>query len=206
MKLKDEEKYDRLITAAVTVLATGGLASFSTTKVAKLAGIPQSNVYIYFANKQSLLEAVYQTTVHQQSVAVAAALDAQASLVTQLQASVTALYEFAREFPETVTAIQVLLDDVALKHQLQLKQDDAANQRIQRLLQVGVAQQLLRAVDLNFIRYFLARPVYHYAAGVRSGLYPDTPQSLADLTAMIMGAVLQPAAYRAWLAQDQSGQ
>ncbi|AYM04001.1 TetR/AcrR family transcriptional regulator [Levilactobacillus yiduensis] len=200
MKLKDEEKHSRLIQAGITVLAQGGLANFSTTKVAKLAGIPQSNVYIYFANKQGLLEAIYQDTVHQQSVAVVTALDATTSVVTQLAASITALYHFARNHPETVAALQVLLDDPELKHQLRLKADDQANQQIQQLLQTGVAQQVLRNADLNLSRYFLARPVFHLAAGVQSGLYADTPQNLTDLTTMIMGAVLRPAAYQSWLA------
>lgn len=199
MKLKDEEKHERLITAAITILAQNGLAGFSTTKVAKLAGIPQSNVYIYFANKQGLLAAVYQTTVHRQSAAVAAALVDTAPLTTQLTASVTALYAFARDFPETVAAIQVLLDDPELKHQLQLKRDDVANQRIQALIETGVARGILRPTDLNFLRYFLARPVFHYAAGVRAHLYSESPAALADLTAMIMGAVLRPEVYQDWL-------
>lgn len=198
MKLKDEEKHDRLLAAAVTVLAKGGMANFSTTKVARLAGIPQSNLYIYFQNKQALLEAVYRMTVHQQSVAVVAALKEQEPLTTQIVASVRALYQFAIAQPETVTAIQTLLDDIKLKHKWGLKRDDLANQRIQQLLQDGVDQHVLRATDQNFLRYFLARPVFHYADGVRVGLYSDTPEALADLTAMIMGAVLQPDVYRAW--------
>ena len=133
MKLKDEEKHDRLLNAAVTVLAKGGMANFSTTKVAKLAGIPQSNLYIYFQNKQALLEAVYRMTVHQQSVAVVAVLKEQDPLTKQIVASVQALYQFAMAQPETVTAIQTLLDDVELKHKWGLKRDDLANHRIQQL-------------------------------------------------------------------------
>lgn len=202
MKLKDEEKHDRLLNAAVTVLAKGGMANFSTTKVAKLAGIPQSNLYIYFQNKQALLEAVYRMTIHQQSVAVVAALKDQDPLTKQIVASVQALYQFAMAQPETITAIQTLLDDVELKHKWGLKRDDLANQRIQQLLQDGVDQHVLRATDPNFLRYFLTRPVFHYADGIRAGLYPDTPVGLNDLTAMIMGAVLQPDVYRAWCLEN----
>ncbi|MFD1456156.1 TetR/AcrR family transcriptional regulator [Levilactobacillus lanxiensis] len=198
MKLKDEEKHDRLLNAAVSVLAKGGVANFSTTKVAKLAGIPQSNLYIYFQNKEALLEATYRMTVHQQSVAVVAVLQDRDSLTTQLMSSVQALYQFALAQPETVTALQVLLDDIELKHKWGLKRDDLANQRIQQLIQTGVDQHVLRETNQNFIRYFLARPVFHYVEGIRAGLYPDTPEALTDLTAMIMGAVLQPDVYQTW--------
>ncbi|WP_143462379.1 TetR/AcrR family transcriptional regulator [Levilactobacillus enshiensis] len=199
MKLKDEDKYNRLIKAAIDLLAEAGLANFSTTKVAKRAGIPQSNVYIYFENKQALLAAVFQVTVHEQSLAVVKGIDDEAPMTRQLVASIQTLYRFARAQPATVAALQVLLDDVQLKHQLHVKVDDEANQRIQAMLRAGREQQVLRTTDVNFLRYFLSRPVFHYAAGVQQQLYPDTPDALADLTKMIMGAVLQPAVYQTWL-------
>ncbi|WP_053072635.1 TetR/AcrR family transcriptional regulator [Lactiplantibacillus herbarum] len=199
MKLKDEQKYDRLIQAAVTVLAQGGLANFSTTKVAKAAGIPQSNVYIYFKNKQSLLEAVFQTTIHQESIAVVQTIDTKRSLPEQIVASISALYRFCLAEPEVVAAIQVLTEDIATKQTMHLKRDDTANQQIQTMLTDGVATGVLRKTDLNLLRYFLTRPVFRFAEGVRQGLYTDTPKNLTDLTNMIMGAVLLPATYQNWL-------
>jgi len=199
MKIKDDQKYDRLIQAAIALLATGGLANFSTTKVAKQAGIPQSNLYIYFKNKQALLDTVFQTTIHTQSVAVVAELDTAAPITTQLANSIKTLYRFAREHPQIVATIQVLMADVQLKKHLHLKQDDDENQQIQTLLTDGMQAGILRSTDLNLIRYFLTRPVFNYAAGVQSGLYPDTAQGLTDLTQMIMGAILQPNIYQEWL-------
>ncbi|ETY72722.1 TetR/AcrR family transcriptional regulator [Lactiplantibacillus fabifermentans] len=203
MKVKDEQKYDRLIAAAIDLLAAGGLANFSTTKVAKQAGIPQSNVYIYFKNKQSLLEAVFQATVHTESVAVAAAIDDNAELAEQLAMSIRALYDFALAQPAVVTALQVLTEDVALKQKFALKADDTANQKIQHLLTTGVTQNILQPVDLNLLRYFLTRPIFHYAEGRRHGLYSATTTSIDELVVMVMGAVLQPTPFQTWL-QAQS--
>ena len=199
MKLKDEQKYDRLIQAAVTVLAQGGLANFSTTKVAKVAGIPQSNVYIYFKNKQSLLEAVFQTTIHQESVAVVTTIDTKLSLPEQIATSIRTLYRFCLAEPEIVAAVQVLTEDIAMKKSMHLNRDDTANQQIKTMLTDGVSTGVLRQTDLNLLRYFLTRPVFSFADGVRQGLYTDTPENLIDLTNMIMGAVLLPAAYQNWL-------
>ncbi|GEO70322.1 TetR/AcrR family transcriptional regulator [Levilactobacillus acidifarinae] len=194
MKPKDEQKHHRILTAAITILARGGLANFSTTKVAKLAGVPQSNLYIYFANKQALLDAVYVTTVHQQSVAVTAALEPQASLVTQLATSVTALYRFATAYPEAAGVIRLLTADQQFKLMTTAKAEDPANQQIQTLLATGVRQGILRPGGLNLLRYFLTDPVYHYA---------ELPQSdeagLPVLTQMILGAVLQPDVYQQWV-------
>lgn len=199
MKIKDEQKYERLITAAIDILAAGGLANFSTTKVAKQAGIPQSNVYIYFKNKQSLLEAVFQATIHTESVAVAQAIDDHAPLADQLAMSIQALYTFAMAEPAVVTAVQVLTEDVALKQKLALKADDTANQKIQQLLKIGVDQSVLWPADLNLLRYFLTRPIFHYAEGIRKGLYTATTTSIDELVVMVLGAVMQPQPFQAWL-------
>jgi len=202
MKIKDEQKYDRLIQAAIHLLATDGLAPFSTTKVAKQAGIPQSNVYIYFKNKQSLLNATYSTAVHQMSLAVVACFTSELPLVDQTAASIQALYHFAMTQPETATAIQVLIDDLQFKQQAPLKLDDVANQRIQHALTDGIATKTFQAVDINLLRYFLTRPVFHYATGVQSGQYAADEAGLNALIAMVMRAILTPAASTAWLKTD----
>lgn len=202
LKPKDEQKRQRILTAATAVLATGGLASFSTTKVAKLAGVPQSNLYIYFANKQALLTETYLANVHLQSVAVAAALDATATSQDQLAATITALYQFALANPQATTVIRVLTMDHQFKQDMAPKLADPANQQIQDLLRSGITREILRDTDLNLLRYFLTNPVYRYAEMVRTEQLPASEAGLANLTAMIMGAVLRPAVYQAWLTQD----
>ncbi|KRL98312.1 TetR/AcrR family transcriptional regulator [Levilactobacillus hammesii] len=199
MKIKDAQKHDRLLQAAIHVLATAGLAGFSTTKVAKQAGIPQSNLYIYFKNKQDLLSAVFQFVIHEESVAVTDALDETTAIVDQLVASIHTIYRYALSQPEYVTVVQTLLDDGQMKRSLQLKAGDQANQRVQQLLRDGVDQRVLRPINLNLHRYFLTRPVFNFAAGVQSGVYQNGEQGLATVTTMIMAAVLLPTVYQSWL-------
>jgi len=204
MKIKDEQKYDRLIQAAIQLLATEGLAPFSTTKVAKQAGIPQSNLYIYFKNKQALLNATYAAAVHQMSLAVVPCFANDEPLITRTAASIHGLYDFAMAQPKTATAVQVLMDDVQFKQQAPVKLADMANHQIQDALQLGVQTEVFQPVDLNLIRYFLTRPVFHYAAGIQSGLYSSIAQGLNELTAMVMRAVLTPTALKAWLAATKN--
>lgn len=202
MKPKDEQKHQRLLTAAITILAAGGLANFSTTKVAKLAGIPQSNVYIYFENKQALLAAVYQTTVHQQSVAVTGGIATDASVADQLAASVQGLYQFALTHGDVATVIRLLTGDQQFKTTLAAKLADPENQQIQALLQRGITQEILRPVAVDLLRYFLTDPVYRYADMVRAEQINATPEGLRQLTAMVLGAVLRPTSYQDWLTRS----
>ena len=56
MKLKDAEKEKRIMQATREIVHEKGLVGVKMTAVAKKAGIAPSNVYIYFKNKEDLLE------------------------------------------------------------------------------------------------------------------------------------------------------
>lgn len=189
MKPKDEQRHQRLLDAGTALLAREGLANFSTTKVAKLAGVPQSNIYIYFDNKQDLLEAVYLENVHQQSVAVAQALKPADDLETQLRASIGALYQFALTHAEATRVVQALTAEPQFKQDPLVKLADPANHQIQTLLKDSVDQGVLRNTNLNLLRYFLTDPVYRYAEMVRDGQIPDSTAGVRELTVMVMAAV-----------------
>ncbi|WCJ52322.1 TetR/AcrR family transcriptional regulator [Lentilactobacillus buchneri] len=60
MKIKTTEHYNRIIQGATAILLTEGLAAFSTTKVAKHIQMAQSNIYVYFKNKDDLLVSVFR--------------------------------------------------------------------------------------------------------------------------------------------------
>lgn len=55
MKKKDDSKIVKIQEATAQIILTEGIAKVSTVKVAKLVGIAQSNVYLYFKNKNDLL-------------------------------------------------------------------------------------------------------------------------------------------------------
>jgi len=56
---RDEAKERRILEATLEVVERHGLAGFSIEAVAKKAGIAIGTVYIYFANKEALLNALY---------------------------------------------------------------------------------------------------------------------------------------------------
>lgn len=59
MKPKDEQKEERIYHATLELVMETGLAGLTMEKVAKKAGIAVGTLYVYFASKEELLEAVY---------------------------------------------------------------------------------------------------------------------------------------------------
>jgi len=59
MRKKDAKKYDAICDAAIDLINSIGFANTSISKIAKKAGISPATIYIYFENKDDLLNRLY---------------------------------------------------------------------------------------------------------------------------------------------------
>jgi AcrR family transcriptional regulator len=62
VRQRDEEKERRILAGTLAVVERSGLAGLSMESVAKAAGVAIGTVYIYFQNKEALLNALYRET------------------------------------------------------------------------------------------------------------------------------------------------
>lgn len=63
MKKKDELKEERILNAAVALIAEDGIAGLSMSKLTKASGVPHASIYTYFDSKDELLRQVYAYTI-----------------------------------------------------------------------------------------------------------------------------------------------
>ncbi|QBO35355.1 TetR/AcrR family transcriptional regulator [Periweissella cryptocerci] len=61
MKIKDDNKKQLILDTAAGLILAEGLFGLSISKIAKKVNISQSNIYIYFENKNDLLKQVYRS-------------------------------------------------------------------------------------------------------------------------------------------------
>lgn len=57
--MKNEEKRDAIIMASIKLINELGLSGASMSKIAKEAGVSAATIYVYFKNKETLLEDLY---------------------------------------------------------------------------------------------------------------------------------------------------
>lgn len=62
MRQAKEEKRNRILEAASLLIAEGGLEGLSMSKLAKMSGVPQASIYVYFASKEILLRELFAYT------------------------------------------------------------------------------------------------------------------------------------------------
>jgi len=59
MRTKDENKRIAIYHAAMEIITADGLANTSMSKIAKAAGVSSSTLYVYFENKEDMLNKLY---------------------------------------------------------------------------------------------------------------------------------------------------
>jgi AcrR family transcriptional regulator len=189
MKIKDEEKYQRIIDAATFLLINEGLDNFSTTKVAKKVGIAQSNIYLYFKNKKELLQRIFSYHVHQMSAYVNNNMLREGSTHELLVSSTDQLIVYALANPESLEIIEMLKHSRELKLAFMPKVEDWENEKIQAILRQGLIEGALRPTNINFIRFFMLATVREYTYAVTNKLYTTKEVSPKEVRNTILCAI-----------------
>jgi len=68
------EKYQRILDAAVDVIAERGYFSSPVSAIAKRAGVADGTIYLYFKSKDELLISLFERRMHQLNAALKAAI------------------------------------------------------------------------------------------------------------------------------------
>ena len=59
MRMKDDDKQQRIKQAVMKLILEEGFAGTSISKIARLAGVSPATVYIYYENKEEMLKDIY---------------------------------------------------------------------------------------------------------------------------------------------------
>ncbi len=95
--VRGSEKYDRILEAAIEVIAEKGFDGARISDIASSAGIADGTLYLYFKNKNAILHTAIQTAFAQFSERVSTSLATASSPIEQLRI-------VARLHLETLTA------------------------------------------------------------------------------------------------------
>ncbi|MEH6404197.1 MAG: TetR/AcrR family transcriptional regulator [Sneathiella sp.] len=157
MRLKDENKRKAIRNAAVAEVIEGGLAGASVGKIAKRAGVSAGTIYLYFPNKDELLQQIYleiKTELHDHMMSV---FDGSKNSSTNIRNMWFSLFEYALEhandfiFSEYASATQLL--DEARKPAV-----EAMAVEIGQILNTAIKDGTLRQVPIGALNAILIAP------------------------------------------------
>jgi AcrR family transcriptional regulator len=190
MRTKDATKATRILDAAAAIILKQGAAAVSTVKVAKKVGIAQSNVYLYFKNKDALLHAVYQREQARirESGDLSQLADQQVPVQQRLRLYLQSLYDFALAHPDSLTLIQQV--KFLLGHDIVF--DEAPGNVVVALLQEAIDAKVIKAVPVNIHMALVFGVIYAHTLNVQHGSYAATTYDFETFYQLIWQGMATP--------------
>jgi AcrR family transcriptional regulator len=108
--------------AAIRVISRKGMASATMQEIAEEAGVAKGTIYLYFRDREELVEKTFETAIGELHKRIDAALDGEGSFAERLRAVVTAKLKFFNENREFFR----------LYHTLRMPEGTATQQRRQK--------------------------------------------------------------------------
>lgn len=186
MKKKDSTKLKKILDATVEIILTEGAAAVSTVKVAKIVGIAQSNVYLYFKNKNDLLLSAYQRELDQ--IKLTGELeDLNNSILpikTRIDTYIRSVFDYSIQHPDGLTLIEQIkmlniTEDTLYDH----------NTIVSDLLNEAVKKGYLKDLPINLHMATVFNVLHRHALNIKEGYYTVDKYSYNEIAAMILDAL-----------------
>ncbi|WP_429939251.1 MULTISPECIES: TetR/AcrR family transcriptional regulator [unclassified Enterococcus] len=175
MRKRDDSKERKIQNAVAEIILTEGAAAVSTTRVAKKVGIAQSNVYLYFKNKEALIDSVFEREMSKvrKAQGMDQLQDQSLSLEERINSYLNSLLRFAVENPESL----MLIGDIKFLKKVETGTalaETPANNAVIKLLTEGKAAGILKELPISLMMAFIFTTVQAYGLGVKKGEYVES--------------------------------
>lgn len=186
MRRKDDEKAQRIKEAVIAVVLEEGFGGASISKIAKRAGLSPATLYIYYENKESMLQAIYVDCSEELFGAVLDGVRNARSGEEKIERIMRGYFDFILGHETLFAFVEQFAASPALTH-------DCAQitgfVRTMELLAQWQSEEILRAYNTVNVYALLFQPVKMLAAGALS-YHTDAEAQLAELVSITQRALL----------------
>jgi AcrR family transcriptional regulator len=116
MTKKSEEKYDKILQAAIQVISEKGYENTSISDIVKSAGIAQGTFYLYFPSKSSLIPAIADHLLTMTFEKMKLAVSDQDSFWTVLEKVIRTTFETTEDFKDIII---LCYSGLAIEHSME---------------------------------------------------------------------------------------
>jgi AcrR family transcriptional regulator len=173
MRLLDDTKRQAILTGALRILDRRGLAGLSMDAVAKAAGVATGTIYLYFENKEALLNALYVDVKAELSRQVFSAASPTAALRPAFEQMCVAYLEYVTAHRADLVFMREFPNSPHLLEESRARTSGTLAPLVE-LLERAQAEGLLKSLPVPFMVAFLQGTLTEMAAYI--GADPEEAQ------------------------------
>lgn len=186
MRRKDDEKEQRIKEAVIEVVLAEGFGGASVSKIAKCAGLSSATLYVYYDNKERMLQSIYAECAEEMYGALLSGVQGKTDGRQIIEGLITSYFRFVTENEKTSGFIEQFASCPALTH----KCDEIRGfSRMMKLVQEWQDAGIIKPYSAVNIYALIFQPVKMLAAGAIS-YQADAAPLLQELIRITQEALL----------------
>lgn len=187
MRPLDPDKREKILKSVYTLTGKQGLASVNITGISKTAGIAAGTLYIYFKNKEELVQLAYVAVEDKMAQAMYRDFDISLPIRQSLkQIYINMLNYRLNNYDETLFIDQYQQSGyIQLNFSKQLAEYERQNKPLYDLLKKGQQEGIIKLVDVIILISFFDGAVRSCSTGIMQKLFPLNQQLVDDNFDMI---------------------
>ncbi|WP_125720521.1 TetR/AcrR family transcriptional regulator [Flavobacterium ustbae] len=182
MRPLDPDKREKILQSVYALTGKQGLASVTISGISKTAGIAAGTLYIYFKNKEELVQLAYAAVEDKMTQAMYRDFDINVPIRQSLkQIYINMLNYRLNNYAETVFIDQYVQSSyIQINFSKQLAEYEIQNKPLYDLLEKGQQEGIIKAVDAIILISFFDGAVRSCSTGIIQKLFPLTQQVIDD--------------------------
>lgn len=187
MRVKDENKQQRIKEAMVSLILREGIDGTSVSKIAKEAGVSAATIYVYYENKEEMLAEIFREYAHQPYQYIVQRIRPEMTGSELIETMVRSCYAFSTEHEEIFSFVEQCSRCPSLSAQVCEK--DCSGDILKMIHSYQETGVLKQCSDWNMAAVLFA-PV-RWLATNRRMIHSDSDKLLDELVQMIQEMLLR---------------
>lgn len=187
MRPLDHFKKDKILKSVCTLTGKQGLASVTISGISKTAGIAAGTLYIYFKNKEEVVQLAYAAVEDKMTQAMYCDFDINLPIKQSLKKIYINMLNYRlNNYDETVFIDQYQQSTyIQLNFSKQLAEYEKQNKSLYDLLKKGQQEGIIKEIDAIILISFFDGAVRSCSTGIIQKLFPLNQQLIDDNFDMI---------------------
>lgn len=186
MRRRDDEKEQRIKEAVIEVVLAEGFGGASVSKIAKCAGIASATLYIYYDNKESMLQSIYMECAEEMYGVLLSGVEGKTDGKQIIESLITSYFQFVMNHEKMASFIEQFASSPALTHNCSEIKGFA---KIMELIQEWQLKGIIKPYSVVNIFSLIFQPVKMLAVGAIS-YKTDATELLQELIQITQKALL----------------
>jgi AcrR family transcriptional regulator len=182
MRPLDPDKREKILKSVYVLTGKQGLASVTISGISKTAGVAAGTLYIYFKNKEEVVQLAYAAVEDKMTQAMYRDFDINLPVRQSLkQIYINMLNYRLNHYDETVFIDQYQQSGyIQLNFSKQLAEYEKQNKPLYDLLEKGQREGIIKALDAIILISFFDGAVRSCSTGIIQKLFPLSQQLIDD--------------------------